>query len=80
MRKSLLFCGLLLTTPSWAANPLADTAADFHTAVATVAPIVGVIIVDPKDKNTWIIQFAPAATAKQQADAATVKQNFTPAK
>jgi len=43
---------------------------------ATGVPMVGVSVGDPTQKDTWTIQFAPEATAEQQATALAALHAF----
>jgi len=49
-----------------------------HRTVAAACPILGISIVDPKDKATWRIDFAPSATDPQRQAAQAALQAFDP--
>lgn len=50
--------------------------ASLHDAIAAVAPIEGVSVGIPADKQTWRVAFAAEATDEQKAAAAAVIQAF----
>jgi hypothetical protein len=41
-------------------------------------PILGVSVGSEADRATWVIQFAPAATAQQRTDGETLRLSFDP--
>jgi len=49
-----------------------------HDQIATVAPIVSVVIGNDSLRSTWSITFAPGATDLQKAAAQAILASFTP--
>jgi hypothetical protein len=53
-------------------------AGDLHALVSAVAPIVSVAVVDPADKKTWRVDFAPQASQAERAAAQAVIEGIDP--
>ena len=47
-----------------------------HEALSAIAPIIGVCVVKPSDKATWVVDFSPEATEQERAAAKAALVTF----